>query len=357
MPIEPIETRARLYYIDALRALACLCVIAIHISAGYVIKDFGSFDFWVGNGWDSVARIGVPLFVMLSGALMLDEGYSYSKKKLIGHIVKLCLFFVFWSATYCFIFQVAQPIAKGDALNFKYILSTLVYGHVHLWFIYMIIGLYALVPLLRLWVCRANKRYVEYFLILALVFTFALPQMAKAGSVFFPILEYVQTTTDKFYLNYVGGFTAYFILGWYLRTYDFSQKRLLYALGVIGLAITFIGTYFLSSVSNSAIQMYEHLYLNVFFQSAAIFVFVKSAFLEFEPSNGIAWRLTAALSKYSLGIYAIHAGIIVVISKLVVKICPFGAIVCVPIEFVLVASISLGLTFLMSKIPLLKKVV
>ena len=68
----------RIVYLDVLRVIACFSVIMVHSCAQYFVKDIGSFNFWVGNIFDGLARIGVPLFIMISGALMLDKNYQFS---------------------------------------------------------------------------------------------------------------------------------------------------------------------------------------------------------------------------------------------------------------------------------------
>ena len=80
MTVSPHKKGTRLFYLDLLRAFACLSVIMIHVSAEYAVKEVGSIDFWVGNIFDSISRAGVPIFVMISGAWMLDEEYHFSKK-------------------------------------------------------------------------------------------------------------------------------------------------------------------------------------------------------------------------------------------------------------------------------------
>lgn len=76
-----LRSKNRIFYLDILRVIACLSVIMIHSSAEYVTNDIGSFNFWIGNLFDSLTRIGVPIFVMISGALMLDKNYQYETKK------------------------------------------------------------------------------------------------------------------------------------------------------------------------------------------------------------------------------------------------------------------------------------
>ena len=79
-------TKNRIYYLDILRVIACLCVILIHSSSQYVVKEVGSLNFWTGNIIDGFSRVAVPIFVMISGALLLNKNYNYTEKKLIKHI-------------------------------------------------------------------------------------------------------------------------------------------------------------------------------------------------------------------------------------------------------------------------------
>ena len=122
----------------------------LHVSAAYVFKGVESRDFWVGNLFDSASRAGVPLFVMISGALMLDENYVFAKEKWFRHILKLLCFFLFWSVAYA----VLYPFIKHEEINLLNAVRSILKGHYHLWFIPMIIGLYLMIPLLRLWVNR-----------------------------------------------------------------------------------------------------------------------------------------------------------------------------------------------------------
>jgi hypothetical protein len=79
MQKEEKRFRERQHHLDLLRAIACLSVVMIHVSAEFVVRGSAGPDFWVGNLLDSLSRAGVPLFVMISGALMLNKPISYKK--------------------------------------------------------------------------------------------------------------------------------------------------------------------------------------------------------------------------------------------------------------------------------------
>ena len=79
--ISVLTKKNKILYLDILRALACLLVVMIHSSMNYAVQEVGSKNFWVGNFFDSISRAAVPLFVMISGALMLDENYHFTIEK------------------------------------------------------------------------------------------------------------------------------------------------------------------------------------------------------------------------------------------------------------------------------------
>lgn len=327
----------------------------IHVSATYVVRDIGSFNFWIGNILDSIARIGVPIFVMISGKLMLDEDYEFSKKKLIEHISKMIIFFLFWSGVYCLIFNVAYPIIKHKDINIMYVIGEFIKGYYHLWFVYLIIGLYLIVPLLRLWVKNENKRYIEYFIILSIIFTYIIPQIIAIGSNYSMFFAYLNDIIEKnLQLKYVGGYTTYFILGWYIHNYDIKHKKIIYFLGTLGLIVSIIGTYILSASTGKVQQMYENLSINVLFQSVAIFIFIKERFIN---KNDINNKLVMNIARNSLVIYAIHVLIITIIYNVLEKIKVDNAIIIIPIVFLLSFCISYIISVICSKISCLKKVV
>lgn len=346
----------RIYYLDILRVIACLSVIMIHSSGTYVLKEFGSLNFGVGNVLDGLSRIAVPLFIMISGALMLDKNYNFSTKKLLKHISKMIVFFVFWSGIYCIIFQIVDKIIiQHQPFDIIKIIASLVEGHYHLWFIYLIIGLYLIVPLLRLWVKDENKKQVEYFIILSIIFTYIIPQIISIGSNYSNIFEDIKYILEKnLCLKYVGGYTAYFILGWYINNYNIKNKKIIYILGVVSLIITIFGTYILSVTTGKAIQIYGDLTINILFQSLMVFLFIKTKFINIESKKN---KFITLVSKNSLGIYAIHAGIVAVMYSIISKIGIEIAIINIPIIFLFTFVISFLISYIFSKIPILKRFV
>lgn len=345
----------RIYYLDILRVVACLCVILTHASSQFVVEEIGSFNFWIGNIVDGLSRIAVPLFVMISGVLMLDKNYHYTTKKLIKHIVKMIMFFVFWSAIYSIVLNIIEPvIIQHKPIDIKKIIGSFIEGHYHLWFIYMIVGLYLILPLLRLWVKEENKKYVEYFIILSIIFTYIIPQIISIGSNYSDIFENINDIIqERLNIKYVGGYTTYFLLGWYIHNYDLKNKKSIYALGVIGTIITIVGTYVLSVSTGKAVQMYDNLSFNILFQSIMIFMLIKT---KFQHTNNKENKFITIVSKNSLGIYAIHAAFVPIIYNLLIKAGLQIAIINISLVFIISFIIALLGSYIISKIPIIKRI-
>lgn len=346
----------RIFYLDILRVIACLSIIMIHSSAPYVIENIGSFNFWIGNIFNGLFRIGVPLFIMISGALMLDKNYKFSPNKLLKHITKLIIFFIFWSTIYCIIFNIIGKIfIKHESIDIQLVVSSLIKGHYHLWFVYLIIGLYLIVPILRLWVTDNNKKYIEYFIILSIIFTYIIPQIINIGSNYNSLFVHLNDIIEGYLqLQYVGGFTSYFILGWYFNNYDIKNKKIICMFGFISLLITIIGTYILSASTEKLITMYGNLSINVLFQTIAMFIIIKDRFINLQNKNN---KIISSISKCSLGIYAIHALIVSIMYKILEHLTFDFALINIPIVFIVSFLMAYLASFILSKIPVLKKIV
>lgn len=355
--VPSIASNKRVFYFDILRTVACLAVVMIHASGKYVESDVGSLNFWVGNIFDSLSRFGVPVFVMISGALMLDEKYLFTSKKLLGHIKKMVLFFVFWSASYCLLFSVAYPMLINSKVQISRIILDFIQGYFHLWFVYMIIGMYLLVPILRQFVKIKNKKYVEYFLVLSFVFAFLIPQVAQIVECINPDFDLFNEVLKTLNLQFVGGYTFYFILGWYLHNFDVKNKNLIYILGFLSVVFTIVGTYFTAALFDKPTMVMDNNCVNVASYSAMVFVFFKNRFVHNRNRYSLFTSATNCISKYSLGVYAIHAGVITLLNIAFVKLNMNFAVFTIPVAFIVAFVISIITSIVLSKIPFLKKMV
>lgn len=170
---------------------------------------------------------------MLSGFLLLPMQDSISRffRKRFTRIVYP---FVVWCVIYAIYFMATRGESVGDlALHILHIPVNFGCEIGHLWYIYMLIGLYLVVPIISPWLERAGKRELEGYLALWVLTTF-LPYIHLAypevlGEVFW---------NDTPLLYYFTGFIGYFILGYYLRRYGYPSALLSWVLLVAGYAVT-----------------------------------------------------------------------------------------------------------------------
>ena len=337
-------TQKRIIYLDVLKLLATFAVIILHVAAiHWNTESPDSFNWNVFNFYDSIVRWAVPIFVMISGALFLDNSKELDIKKLYKkNILRIITAFIFWSAFYAAIICIFGDSSK---LNIKSFLGRFIVGHYHLWFLYMIVGLYIMTPVLRK--ITKDIKTTEYFLIISIIFSFVIPTLSKV-----PSISNINEVLGHINLNF--GYTTYFILGYYLSIKDFSPriKKIIYLLSILGFLVTIFGSAIISNYIMKPYGLYNGLDLNVFFEAIGVFVFVKN--IKFNISNKQN-NILNKLVKYSFGVYLIHAGIIEFIKKIGFTTLIFNPIISVPIISILIFIISLIISAIINHMPILKK--
>ena len=305
-----IVHRQPLYWADRLRNLATVMVVAIHVAGSVAQGDtqYDTFFWWSGNFWDSLARPSVPLFVMLSGFLLLGKDYPLGEflKRRFSRVVVPALF---WMAIYSYYNFRAKGAPATLAEAIRGIVERPV--HYHLWFIYLIIGLYLVYPVLRPWIRGAKEQDYWYF--------FA---AWGVGALLYKIIWVFFGISIGVYFELFTNNCGYFVLGYYLgnktvdggrwtvdggiKPWQLSEKQLLWlAVGLIaaGTGITAVGTWWASKTYGGTFHPYFYDYLtpNCAMSAAGWFLLAKWAFnrtplLDFEKE----------LAAASFGIYFVH---------------------------------------------------
>lgn len=345
----------RVFYIDVLKTIAIFAVIFIHISA-YPFYLYGTIDthYWLlENIVDSASRWGVPVLLMVSGAMLLsreklDEKPSDFFKK---RLKKILIPFLFWSLIY-FIWIQRNSL---DQVNIHVLLEgakTFLQGGVyyHLYFLYYLLGLYIITPILRVFLKSATRKDLNYFLILWFI-----------GNAVYPlILQYLGINIGV-PIYVVTGFVGYYIIGFYITNYEISKifRWILYVLGVIGFLGIAIGTYLLTKRSGVPDEsLYLYLSPFVIFSSVAVMLFIKSIRWEKIINNkSKIVSIVTEISAASFGVYLIHPIILETLSKYGINSSYIHPLVGTVTTFVLVFLISFIIVSVIRRVPLLKKVV
>ncbi len=336
----------RVYYFDFLRVAAALAVMVLHVSAvDWYDTDIFSFEWSVLNFYDAVVRWAVSVFTMISGALFLNKDIPL-KKIYSKYIFRIFTAFVSWSAVYV----CASYALNGSTLRAVDIFLKFLTGFYHMWFLFMIIGLYAIVPFVRK--IAESKSLTKYFLVLAFVFVFLLPESVQIISMFSEKYgKFAGDWVNNFDMKFVAGFTGYFLLGYYLSSSEFSIKteRAVYLAGLLGFTATVMMSLYASRFKGEPFDFYyDHYTVNVLCEAAAVFVFFRKHF-------NFPSRIILKLSQYSFGAYLVHAEVIIVLSQLGLHSLTFNPVISIPVISLLVAVISFAVSAVLNHIPVINK--
>lgn len=351
------KQKSRILSYDIIRIIAICAVIMVHSSASILIESSpSSFDYMVGNVFNSLSRLGVPLFIMLSGALILNENKILTKQKLFKNIRQLALLLVIWSLIYAIIFRIHVPLVHHEAVSPRVFWESFFLGHYHLWYLYMMIGLYLVTPILRTFVKQSNRKIILYFIALSILFQFTLPIFNFLGNLITGNSDYWSSLMGQFYMGFVNEYVTYFLLGWYISTIDISKKSrsIIYICGIIGLLIAIFGTsYFSTDTFKAYTVFYQNNSFNILFYSLAVFVFLFYNLKDKHIISKAANTWIVHLSSLSFGVYVIHIVIFEIAYKVLHTHMRFSFL---PI-WATTLIFSFILTHIISKIPVMQKLV
>ena len=336
-----MTTETRCYCFDFLRVFGAFAVMVLHVAASkWGATDIHTFEWEAMNFYDSIVRWAVPVFVMISGALFLSRDIPV-RKIYSKYIFRIFTAFVFWAFFYVCLNDADVAILGID----------IIHGHfLHMWFLLMIAGLYMIVPFVKK--IAESGSLTKYFLALAFLFAFFLPESIEIISLFSKEYEKIAGTfADHFHLKFVGGFTAYFLLGYFLNRSSLSRRaeRLIYFAGIAGFAATVLMSLHASLFIGRPSGFYNDHTVNVMFEAISVFVFFKAKFNR--PS-----RIIRALSQYSFGAYLVHVAVIgIIINKLGLNTLTFNPLLSIPVISVIVFVISFGISAVLNHIPVINK--
>lgn len=344
----------RSVYLDFLRVVACVLVVTAHVSASFIQEiPVESMNFKVMNSFDCFGILGVPLFVMVSGALMLSEQYEENIRKLYGKkLLRLAGLYMFWLLFY----NTFTFIQGGVALNFENVkqeilLDTLLgKGIYHLWFLPMLISLYLITPFIRAFTADLKK----CLLFLGLYFFFG--SLIPTALLFeFPYRTIVASLYDRFDNYLFMGYLGYYVLGHVLHEFLPKLKgKLLVGIGGIGLLSFGIEVYVCNLYSERGEKLStilnNPLLLTAFLSAAALFILVKH--LSYRGEKLWKW-----LGRYTLGIYLLHPLLLGLALNLGWSTLFAPAAVSIPLSVVLMTVLTFIPVYLLSKIPGVRKLI
>ena len=300
------KTSKRYFGIDLIRVVACFLVMQTHAGEIYYIEDNGDLirnekNIWPGI-FNSLARVCVPLFVMISGYLLLPMKTDYStflKKRFTRVSFPFIAFCIFYDIYY-YIRGVID--VKTMLINIPKIFIN--YGSElgHLWFMYMIMGVYLLIPIFSPWIKSAKKEHFYFYFVIWLISSFscyihlAFPQIW--GEVYWNNNTVVQ--------GFIGDF-GYAVLGAFIKLH--LKEKNLYILGIIlyliGSGFTMFGFLYKREEATTCEEIevtWKFDSINVVIATFGVFLLLRKV----ECKNEKVVKIFNDIALKSYGMYLIH---------------------------------------------------
>lgn len=353
--VEKTRETERVFYLDYLRIVSVAAMMLLHISAqNWENMELNTPVWMLFGALNGATRWCVPVFLMISGALFLNSQRSIRIKRLLLHnVLRVFTAFIFWACIYSFIDFLNGKLAKEAVLSaFS--------GHYHMWFLFLIAGLYLVSPLLK---CIVENEYVlKYYLVCFCVLDFAIPCLLDCLA-----LIRIPHTADTIMaaqlafsrlLDYLPAESVfYFVLGSCLASKEIPKpvRLALYAIGTAGYISAVLLTREQSHLSACVdLTFLKNSSVNVLAMSVAVFVFGKYGMSKLNPEKRLRDFVTH-MSQCCFGMYLVHALIIEILNeRFGLNTLTFQPMLSVLLIFAITFFGSFVISYALNQVPILK---
>ncbi len=333
--------------LDLLRIVACISVVILHeASQNWYGYEAGSIRWYIYDIYDAIFRFGVPIFVMISGALFsgVCMKETFDTKRLLTHnALRLLIVYAVWAVGY----GVTDAIFNKTLDPYSLIIEILI-GRYHLWFLPMMVGIYLILPVLRPFFKEKNEKLARYLVILFVILKIFRETILALDP------DYAWTIlTNILQPDLVTTYAGYFFLGYYLYHFKSSklQCRLIYIGGLCSVILAPACSIYLSNRWNKPVsEIYDSYSLFTFLIAAALFLFFKEHVARHEFTDK-GRKVIEAFSADTLGIYLLHVAILEVAARFGLTTNSLPAALSVPVLSLCNLLIGLCLAAILRRLP------
>jgi surface polysaccharide O-acyltransferase-like enzyme len=353
---ELIQERIRAIPVDLIRTVAIVGVILLHAANEVILvpqmNQAEIYRWWMVNIYQTLGRMGVPLFVMLTGALLLQPSKIeplrvFFKKRW----ARIGLPFLFWGAIYFAWDYFADHLSLTSGFIFQGILSG---PYFQFWYLYMLVGLYLLTPILRVVVAHASRETLKYFFVVWFLGALILPIP--------PLFGAFHLDSNLLTLPLWAG---YFMLGTFLLTVK-VRRWILLSLMTTGLVLSAVGTYAIAATVGGPNTYYFHDYFSptIILASTSLFLLLTSLKVPANqtevPHPKTNWLLRQ-ISQSTLAIFLFHVIVLESLQRSYLGFTISGntlnSIIEVPLITVVTLFICLAVILPLRKVPIINRLI
>lgn len=335
--------------VDLVKSAAICGVLLIHVSAGGLTGTEVSSVQWVSClFWNALSRSAVPLFLMASGALLLPPEHPLTLKKLYTrNFPRLLIALLFWAACYKLLGLWVQDSWTAEAVVHAMKELILFKHEGHLYYLHIMLLVYAFLPLTRLTAEHGDKRLLEYLLGLWFLLGILYPTVRDVWPV-----SLLTGIPVQWRMNMACASIGYTLLGYYLAAYQARPRRGLWAgLLALGFGLTFCGTW-ASSIADGALneRFLEGMGLGPFLAAAGFYGLCHSA-----APSGLLAACLAYLSKASFCVFLTHIFLIKLLARFGITALGGPAALTVPLLALAVLGCCCAVYALLSRLPFARR--
>lgn len=341
---------------DILKCICCICVIVIHTASLSITSlDVHSFDWYSALFWGSLCRFAVPIFFMVTGALLLDPGKQLGLKKIFkNYFLRMFVCLFFWSLMYKFYYYLAFVVLYGTRTPgwfWTAVKETLTFNHhFHLYYLQILLVFYALLPIVRAFVAAADRRLLRYALIVWFVlgvcfpFLFTFEPFASVGGI-----------PGQYPISMVYSSLGYGLLGYYVKTAELHRRHLKYF--VVCFVLGFLAIYLPTVIASHARgECFQGFFESFTPQTTALCLGIYGAVtILFRDKTEADCPRIVAFSKASFCVYLTHHFFVMALRKLIKHTYTVFPLLNVPAQTVAILIACFITYFILKRIPVMKK--
>lgn len=337
------KEKSRHDFIDLLRIIAAFLVIVNHTNSEIFLNRGISFTWFLSLGYFFVSKIAVPIFVMITGYLMIGRIETYIKH--VKRIIRMILVLIIFSLPY-YVDNIG--IESFDIIHyFKTIIGSSV--TTAYWYIYFYIGVLIMLPFLQRFFNALEKKDILIFCILSGVFNMLWPILVH----YFPSLQLF----GSFQVPILGAYIALLFIGGYFRKYGVPKINSIWYILIFIMSLSFniIMTY-IEYQKNAGWYLFldNREYLPIVLQSICVF----AIFSRVQINERIA-SVIKMIGGCTFGVYLLSDLFIKKLRFIYEGVCATGVheLFAVVLFEIIVFAVGFAITFILKQIPYLKKIV
>lgn len=331
--------------VDLVKFLAIFGVIVIH-TCNYG-AEIGTPNWAQVLFWGSITRSSVPLFLMASGAVMLNSEKELTLKKLyLKNILRIIVAMVVWGIAYK-VYHLIDLKAFSLSNLWQGIKEVLVFNQeFHFYYMHMILLVYVFLPVTRLITEKASEKQLRYMLLL----WFMLAIVYSTLKPFWPFTLFGGMTT-QWSINLTYSSIGYGILGYYIKKYGLPKGADI-IMALAGFLFMFLGTYYMSEKQG---YLYEHFLEGIGIGAALLGTGIFGIANRVKISSQKLKSVIIWFSKASFCIYLVHVMILYIMKDngITVDFAPY--IISIPVIALGIMILSSAVYAILSNIPIIKK--